>query len=122
MLAVITLLTLAPLLREHSVLMDFFAHFLLQSAVLSVAVGLFLLTYRRWIATGLIALCLIVQASVLQPDFFAASAAHPTPTSVRVLFSNVWTRNRQLDALPSRFAHSIRMSSCWPSSTPAPRC
>ncbi len=104
MLAAIMLLTLAPLLREHSVLMDFLAHFLMQSAVLSVVVGVFLLTYRRWIATALTALCLIVQASLLQPDFFAASAAHPAPTSVRVLFSNVWTRNRQLEA----FAAQIR--------------
>jgi len=98
------LLTLAPLLREHSVLMDFLAHFLLQSAVFSIVVGLALLIYRRWIATGIAALCLMVQASLLQPDFFAASAAHPTPTSVRVLFSNVWTRNQQLDA----FAAQIR--------------
>lgn len=103
-LAAIMLLTLAPLAREHSVLMDFLAHFLMQSAVLSVVVGLFLLSYRRWILTGLVALCLIVQASVLQPSFFAASAAHPTPTSVSVLFSNVWTRNRQLEA----YAEQIR--------------
>jgi len=104
MVAGIMLLTLAPLMREHSVLMDFLAHFLVQSAVLSVAIGLCLLTYRRWVGTGLVALCLIVQASLLQPDFLAASAAHPTPTSVRVLFSNVWTRNRQLEA----YAEQIR--------------
>ena len=98
MLAAIVLLTLAPLLREHSVLMDFLSHFLMQAAALSVVVGLFLLASRRWIATAVIALCLMAQASLLEPSFFAASAAHPTPTNVRVLFSNVWTRNRQLEA------------------------
>ncbi len=102
LLAVILLLTLAPILREHSVLIDFFAHFLLQSAIFSLAAGLFLLACRRWIATGLVTVCLIAQASFLQPDLFPASAAHPQPTSISVLFSNVWTGNRQVDAVAEK--------------------
>ena len=92
-------LTAAPFLGEHSMLVDFASQFLIQAAAGTLGLVLLFLVTRHWRSAGLGLVALALQCAVLQPSLFPARAAHDVPTDVEVLFSNVYFRNQRLDAM-----------------------
>ena len=99
LLAGVGLLTAAPFLGEHSMLVDFASQFLIQAAAGTLGLVLLFLVTRHWRSAGLAIVALVLQCAVLQPSLFPARAAHDVPAHVEVLFSNVYLYNHRLDAL-----------------------
>jgi endonuclease/exonuclease/phosphatase (EEP) superfamily protein YafD len=99
LLAGLGVLTAAPFLGEHSMLVDFASQFLLQAAAGTLGLLLLFLVTRHWRSAGLALVALVLQCAVLQPSPFPARAAHDAPAHIEVLFSNVYFSNQRLDAL-----------------------
>jgi endonuclease/exonuclease/phosphatase (EEP) superfamily protein YafD len=98
-LGLIAVMTLAPLVGTYSTKMDLLSQFLIQAAVATVAALLLFVVLRRWLASAMALMALVLQLSVLQPSAFPARAGDEVERTVDVLFANVWGYNQRLPAM-----------------------